>query len=145
MLDYIRKVEREDRKLIFIFDNYKVILESNLDDVWEVNKFLLKQLEMYPIIKFRVVFNEILTTTTKNGIFREYKSETLDTLMDIELIFKGVKKKIFEDVRYLSIYWKNSSFDPSYQEQNFEIAIRGEENKLDITFLVEKINTEGQP
>lgn len=145
MLDYIRKVEREDRKLIFIFDKYKVILESNLDDVWEVNKFLLKQLEMHPIVKFKVVFNEILTTTTKNGIFRENKSEILDTLMDMELIFKGVKKKIFEDVKYLSICWKNSSFDPLYQEQSFEIAVCREENKLDIIFLVEKIDIEGQP
>lgn len=139
MLGYIRKVEREDRKLIFIFDDYKVILESNSDDVWEVNKFFLREIKTCPILNFKVVYNEIIKEQMGNSTHSYSKFEIIDNLINIKSIFlfSGIRSRTFENVRYLEIFYLNENFSEAEQKQYFTLASCYNEDEYSFTFTVE--------
>lgn len=142
MLGYIRKVEREDRKLIFIFDNYKVILESNSDDVWEINNFFLREIKTCPILNFKVVYNETTKEKTGRSTLSYNKFEIIDNLISIKSIFlfSGIKSRTFENVRYLEIFYLNKNFPEIDQKQYFKLASCYDRDKLRFTFTVELVN-----
>lgn len=144
MLGYIRKVEREDRKLIFIFDNYKVILESNSDGVWEINNFFLREIKTCPILNFKVVYNETIKEKIGNSTHSCNKFEIIDNLLNIRsiLLFSGIKPRTFENVRYLEIFYLNKSFSVELEQtQYFKLASCYDKDELSFTFTVELVNS----
>lgn len=139
MLGYIRKVEREDRKLIFTFDNYKAILESDSDDVWEINKFFLREIETCPILNFKVVYDEIVKEQKGNSTYSYNKFEIIDNLINIRSIFlfSGIKPRTFENVKYLEIFYLNENFPEAEQKQYFTLASDYDKDGLSFTLFVD--------